>query len=311
MHLTPGDPVELMMGQAGHVTKEEIELLREQYHLDKPLIEQYWLFVKNIFRGDMGVSYFHKAPVTKVINSYLPATLELTLMSFLFSVLVGIPLGLVSGVKKNSVVDKTGSLITLFGISIPGFWLGIVLIIILSVKMGWMPSSGRIDSSVMIDTFTGFYLIDTLLAGNLSAFFSAIKHLILPTVTLGAPLLAITTRLVRASMLDVLKQDYVLFARAKGLPESIIYSKHCLRNALVPAISVVAVQTGLLLSGNMIIETVFSWPGIGRLVVEGIEMKNYPLVQGIVLFYAVCYVFLNFAADILYTVFNPKIEMRS
>jgi ABC-type dipeptide/oligopeptide/nickel transport system permease component len=308
MHLTPGDPVELMMSQAGHVTEEEIAALRKEYGLDLPFHRQYARFVGHAIRGDLGLSYKHRKPVAQVIATHLPATAELTLWSLGFALLFAIPVGVLCAVKRGSPWDWTAIGASLVGVSMPGFWLGLILLLIFAIGLKVLPVTGRIDHSLVFAPRTGLYVLDSVLSGDPAALWSALKHLILPAVTMGAPMAAITSRMVRTSMIEALQQDYVRFARAKGLPESVVVIKHALRNALIPTITVVALQTGLLLSGNMIIETVFSWPGVGRLAVQAIEARDYPLVQGVVLLYATTYVLLNLVADLLYSWVNPRIE---
>lgn len=308
MHLTPGDPVELMLSQVGHVTDEEVEQLRREWGLDLPLHRQYGRFLAGAVQGDLGTSFSRNEPVAHIIATHLPATLELTLCSLFIAVLFAIPVGVLCAVRRNSALDLTAIGSSLLGVSIPGFWLGIILMLIFAMKLEWFPVTGRLDHDIVFTPRTGLYVLDSILAGNATALWSAVAHLALPAVTLAAPMAAITTRMVRTSMIEALEQEYVRYARAKGLPESVVTVKHALRNALIPAITVIALQTGLLLSGNMIIETVFSWPGVGRLAVLAIEARDYPLVQGVVLLYATSYVLLNLAADVLYTWVNPRIE---
>lgn len=308
MHITPGDPVELMMSQAGSVTEEEVQAIRAEYGLDKPIYTQYYSFVTRAVRGDLGTSFVHRRPVLDVIAERVPATVELTLLALIVSLLIAIPLGVLSAVKHTSILDKAASVIALFGVSMPGFWLGIVLIIVFGAQLGWFPTSGRLSDYVMLETRTGYYVLDSILTGNTEALANALRHLLLPAITLGAALTAISTRLTRSSMLDVVRQDFVTYAKAKGMPSIVVTVKHALRNALIPTVTLAAVQVGVLLSGNMIVETVFGWPGIGSLAVNAINARNYPLVQGVVLIYAVSYVFLNLLADILYTYLNPRLR---
>ena len=308
MHITPGDPIELMMSQAGGVTDEQIQSIRAEYGLDKPIYVQYISFVTRAVQGDLGSSFVHKRPVTDVIAARVPATVELTVVALVFSLAIAIPLGVISAAKQYSLLDKGGSVFALFGVSMPGFWLGIVLIIVFGAQLGWLPTSGRLSDGMALESRTGYYLLDSILSGNTHAFIDALRHLILPAITLGAALTAVSMRLTRSSMLDVIRQDYVTFAKAKGLPSTVVIVKHALRNALIPTITLAAVQVGVLLSGNMIVETVFGWPGLGSLAVNAINARNYPLVQGVVLIYAVSYVVLNLVADILCTYLNPRLR---
>ena len=306
--LTPGDPVEIMLGDQ-HVTEELEQALRRDMGLDLPPHERFFKFLGNALRGDFGLSFYHRQPVVDVIASRLPATIELSLVALLFALTVAIPLGVLAAVKKNSILDRIATVTSLFGVSLPGFWFGILLILFFSVNLRWLPVSGNAGFSSEVEPITHLLLIDSLLRGRLDAFWDALRHIILPAITLGLPIASILMRVTRASMLDVLDRDYIAFAEAKGLSKSKILVKHALKNALIPTVTVAALQTGALLGGNMVVETVFGWPGLGRLVVESIFVRNYPLIQAAVLLYAVTYVMLNFVADILYTVLNPKVRL--
>ena len=308
IQLTPGDPVEIMLaGQ--RASAEQEAALRHDLGLDRPLSERYLVFLGNALRLDFGVSFFHRRPVWDVIAERLPATIELTLAALLLAVLVAIPLGVAAAVKRDTWLDRTLSAASLFGVSLPGFWFGLLLILLFAVQWGLLPVGGRIGFSDEVPRLSGFLLVDTLLAGNARAFGQALRHLLLPAVTLGLPASALVARVVRSSMAEVLLADYILFAEAKGLSRARVLGRHALKNALIPAVSVIAIETGSLLGGNMIVETVFGWPGLGRLVVESIFARNYPLVQAAVLFYATTYVVVNFCADLLYTVLNPRVRL--
>jgi peptide/nickel transport system permease protein len=309
MHLAPGDPVELMMGETGHVTEEEIEALRREYGLDRPLYQQFLSFTVNAFRGNFGRSFSKQRPVISLIRSRLPATVELSLISFLIAVVISVPLGVLSAVYRGSVVDRIVTVFSLGGISFPSFYLGIILMLIFGVGLEILPISGRSTYGSEPARITGFYLLDSLITGDIRAFASTLRHLILPAITLGGIAVAVTIRMIRANMVEVLGQDYIRTAKAKGLPEWRVVMKHALKNALIPTVSVLGLQIGVLLSGNMIVETVFSWPGLGSLAVEGIYARDYPLVQGIVMIYAATYVLINLAVDILYTWLNPRVEV--
>lgn len=309
IHLTPGDPIQIMLGEAGGVSQAEVDALRHEYGLDQPLLIQILHFVTNALRGNLGISITDQRPVTRVILEHIPATIELTLCALLFAIILGIPIGIIAAWKKNSAIDTGSTILSLLGISLPGFWLGIILMMIFSMRLEWLPVTGRIGYGIDFQTITGFYLFDSIVTGNLKAFWSAINHLILPAIALGAATTAITARMMRSSMLEVIQQDYILFARAKGLSETAIALRHALKNALIPVVSVIGLEIGVLLGGNMIIETVFGWPGLGRLAVDAIYARNYPLVQGVVLLYAITYVFINFITDFIYTMLNPRIEL--
>ena len=310
MALTPGDPVEIMIGDQ-NVTPEQAEQMRRDLGLDRPMYEQFFVFLGNAVQFDFGQSFYHRRPVSEVIAERLPATIELTLVAMIIALVTAIPLGVLAAVKKNSFLDRIATVGSLLGVSLPGFWFGILLLMLFAVHLNILPVAGRISYGYSADLtrYTGFLLIDTLLNGRLDAFRNAAAHIILPAITLGLPMTAILMRVTRTSMLEVLRQDYVTFAEAKGLSRQRIIYRHALKNALIPTVSVAAIETGSLLGGNMIIETVFGWPGLGRLVVESIFVRNYPLVQAAVLFYAVVYVMLNFFADILYTILNPRVKL--
>lgn len=309
MRLSPGDPVDIMMGQGGAVSQGEIEQLRSEFNLDKPLAEQLAIFLGGLARGDLGNSFTKKRPVAELISERLPATVELALGSLLFALLIAFPIGIVSAVKQNSLVDRLSMGGAFLGISMPAFWLGIVLIMIFSVKLRWLPVQGRIEYDAGLQQVTGFYVLDSIITGNRAALVSSIKHLILPSVALGAAVAAIVARVLRSSLLESLRSDYVRLARAKGASENRVVLKHALRNALIPTVTVVGLQVGVLLGGNMIVETVFGWPGLGRLVVDAIFSRDFPLVQGAVIVYAFTFIIANLVVDVLYTYLNPKIEL--
>lgn len=308
MALTPGDPVEIMLGDQ-HATKEQADALRRDMGLDLPIHERFATFLSNAVSGNFGLSFFHRRPVADVIAERLPATIELSLVALVLALAIAIPLGVLAAVKKNTILDRIATVGSLFGVSLPGFWFGILLLLLFAVNLRMLPVSGRIDYDYQITAVTHLLLIDTLLAGRIDAFGNALAHILLPAITLGLPMAAILMRVTRTSMLEVLSQDYVTFAQAKGLSQRRVLLRHALKNALIPTVTVAAIETGSLLGGNMIVETVFGWPGLGRLVVESIFVRNYPLVQAAVLFYAVTYVMLNFVADILYTVLNPRVKL--
>lgn len=308
MALTPGDPVQIMVGDQAITPEQEAEL-RRNLGLDRSMAERFFIFLKNAVQFDFGTSYYHGRPVGDVIAERLPATIELSLVALIVALATAIPLGVMAAIRKNSALDRLATVGSLLGVSLPGFWFGILLIMLFAVHLQVLPVSGRIGYSNEVATVSGFLLIDTLLAGNIAAFGDALRHLILPAITLGLPMTAILMRVTRTSMLEVMRQDYVTFAEAKGLSRRRVIYRHALKNALIPTVSVAAIETGSLLGGNMIVETVFGWPGLGRLVVESIFLRNYPLVQAAVLLYAVTYVLLNFLADILYTVLNPRVKL--
>jgi peptide/nickel transport system permease protein len=309
MRLTPGDPVDIMMGAGGAVSAGEMEQLRHEFHLDEPLHVQLWLFLKDAVQGDLGYSYIQKRPVTELIAERLPATIELALGALFFALLVAIPVGIYSAVRQYSLTDRLGMAGAFLGISMPAFWLGIILILLFSVRLKWLPVQGRLDFGIELQEITGMYVLDSILTANGTALVSSVKHLILPSIALGAAVAAIVARVLRSSMVETLRQDYVTLARAKGQKESVVVTKHALRNALIPTVTVVGLQVGVLLGGNMIVETVFGWPGLGRMVVSAIFERDFPLVQGTVMVYAFIFVIANLIVDILYHYLNPKIEL--
>ncbi|MGF6479153.1 ABC transporter permease [Paraburkholderia sp. JPY419] len=307
MWATPGDPVQVMLGDQ-RVSVEQVVALRHDMGLDLPPAARYVSFVWRALHGDFGRSFFHHRAVLGVIAERLPATIELTLAAAVLALLIGIPLGLIAGVRRGSVLDRLTSVGSLVGVSIPGFWLGLMLMVVFSVTLHLFPVSGRISYDARPPEITHLLLLDSLIAGRLDAFGNALRHLALPALTLAIPMAAVLMRVTRTSVIDVMRSDYVLFAEAKGLPRGRVLLLHVLKNALAPAVGVTMLEIGALLGGNMIVETIFSWPGVGRLVVEAIFARNYPLVQAAVLLYAVTFVILNFIGDLLYGVLNPRIQ---
>jgi len=309
MRLSPGDPVDLMMGEAGSVSPREMEALAREFRLDEPLHMQLYHFLAGLLRGDLGNSFVKRKPVARLVREHLPATVELAIGALVIALVIAIPIGIISAVKQHSILDRVSMAGAFLGISMPAFWMGIVLILVFSVYWHVFPSHGRLPFAVGLKTITGFYTIDSILTGNWSALASTLKHLFLPSLTLGAGTAATIARMTRSSMLEVLRQDYIVLARAKGLTEYAVVVKHALRNALIPTVTIVALQIGTFLGGNMIVETVFGWPGLGRLVVDAIQRRDFPLVQGAVIVYALTFVMANLLADIIYTFVNPKIEL--
>ncbi len=311
MRLTPGDPVDIMMGEQVGISAEEMSIVRQEFNLDKPLYAQLGLFLSDLARGDLGNSITRNASVNTLIAEQFPATIELALGALIFGLLVAVPIGIISAVRQYSLLDRLSMGGAFLGISMPPFWLGLVLMLIFAVRLRWLPVSGRIDTEVglSLQKVTGFYVLDSILTRNWTALGSSLKHLILPSITLGAALAAIVARVLRSSLVEVLRADYITLARSKGQTESLVVIKHALRNALIPTVTVVGLQVGALLGGNMIVETIFSWPGLGSLVVEAIFNRDFPLVQGAVMVYALTYVMANLVVDILYTFLNPKITL--
>jgi peptide/nickel transport system permease protein len=309
MRLTPGDPVDIMMGQGGAVSAGEMERLTQEFNLDKPLHVQLWLFLKDAVRGDLGYSYLQKRPVVELVFERLPATIELAVGASLIGLLIAMPIGILSAVKQNSIVDRFSMGGAFLGISMPPFWFGILLLLIFSVYLKWLPVQGRIAYDVSLEQVTGFFVLDSILTGNREALVSSLKHLFLPSLTQGAAMAAVVARVLRSSMLETLRSDYIVLARAKGASERRAVLKHALRNALIPTVTVVGLQIGVLLGGNMVVEAVFGWPGLGRMAVSAIFDRDFPLVQGTVMIYAFTFVMANLSVDVLYTYLNPKISL--
>lgn len=309
MRLMPGDPIDIMMGQGGAISAGEMEKLRQEFHLDLPLLDQLGIFLGDLLHGNLGYSYQQKLPVVDLIAGRLPATIELAIGALLVGLASAIPIGILSAVRQNSWLDRISMTVAFLGISMPGFWLGIVLLLVFAVNFQWLPVQGRLSHEVMLQEVTGFYVLDSLITGNRAALASSLRHLVLPSITLGAPMAAVVARVLRSSMLETMRADYVTLARAKGAPESGVVLHHALRNALIPTVTVVGLQIGVLLGGNMIVETVFGWPGLGRTVVNAIFDRDFPLVQGAVMIYAFIFVLTNLIVDIIYTYLNPKIQI--
>ncbi len=309
MRVFSPDPAPVVLGQ--HATQEQMEAWREGNGLNEPVVQQYLLYVRDALQGDLGTSYYTDTPVSEEIGARFPATIELALAAITFASIVGVTLGVIAAVKKNSIFDAGGTLIALIGVSIPIFWLGIMLIMVFSGYLHWLPSGGRINVMLEPTEVTGFYMIDALLEGNMAAFQDAAIHLVLPALALGMYSMAIITRMTRSSMLETLGQDYVRTARAKGLTEGKVIGKHALRNSLIPVITVIGLQFGALLGGALLTESVFSWPGIGKFTVDSIMRSDFPVVQGIVLLVAVVFVTVNLMADLIYAFLDPRIKYSS
>ena len=307
IHLIPGDPVMLMAGERG-INPQRHAKLKAQLGLDQPLTVQYAKYVKGIFHGDLGKSIVTKKPVFLEFMALFPATVELSLFAMFFAIVVGLPAGVIAGVKRGSVFDHTVMGVSLTGYSMPIFWWGLLLILFFSVNLGWTPVSGRISALYWIDADTGFMLIDALRSDEKGAFISALSHLILPSIVLGTIPLAVIARMTRSSMLEVLQEDYVRTARAKGLAPWRVTLIHALRNALIPVITIIGLQTGVLLAGAILTETIFAWPGVGKWIVESIRRRDYPSVQGGILLIASLIILVNMLVDIMYGIINPRIR---
>jgi dipeptide transport system permease protein len=307
IHLIPGDPVETLSGERGMDPARRERLLHE-FGLDRPLPVQYLDYVRHVLQGDLGTSLTTHEPVLKEFTTLFPATIELALCAMLLSVLVGLPAGVLAAVKRNSVADYAVMGVALTGYSMPIFWWALLLILFFSVQLGWTPVSGRIAVEFDVPATTGFLLVDAWRSGEPGALRSTLSHLILPSIALGTIPLAVIARMTRSSMLEVLREDYVRTARAKGLPRWRVIVVHALRNALIPVITVIGLQVGLLLSGAILTETIFSWPGVGNWLVHGVLARDYPVVQGGILLIATIVITVNLIVDLLYGVVNPRIH---
>jgi ABC-type dipeptide/oligopeptide/nickel transport system permease component len=304
IHAAPGDPADLLLSD--EASAADIAEARRRWGLDQPIYVQYLRFLANIVSGDLGMSFKYSDPVIGLIGERLPATIELAIASLLIAVLIGIPLGVWAGAKPNSWADNLGSVFGFFGISMPSFWLGIMLILIVSGYFNWLPSSGR--STYGVGHGSDFYVIQSLLTGNMKTAWDGIKYIIMPAIALGTGMMGLVMRVTRSSVLEIMSEDYVRTARAKGLGERTVLWRHVLRNALVPVITVVGLELGTLLSGSIIVETVFAWPGSGSLLIAAIQSRDYPLITGTVLTYTIAFVVINFAIDMLYALIDPRIR---
>ncbi|MDU6374719.1 MAG: ABC transporter permease subunit [Bradyrhizobium sp.] len=279
IRLIPGDPIETMAGERG-IDPARLAQLRKDYGFDQPVLVQYGFYLSRLVHGDFGRSIVTHEPVIAEFQSLFPATVELSICAILFALCIGLPAGIIAAVRRNSIFDHGVMGISLTGYSMPIFWWGLLLILLFSVQLGWTPVSGRIAVQYFIEPVTGFLLVDTLLAGDVGAFRSALSHLVLPTIVLGTVPLAVIARMTRSAMLEVLGEDYIRTARAKGLPRFRVIAIHALRNALIPVVTVIGLQVGVLFTGAILTETIFSWPGVGKWLIEGINRRDYPVLQG-------------------------------
>jgi len=308
VRLIPGDPALVMLGE--RATDESVARVRAQLGLDEPIYKQYLIFLGNALHGDLGTSILRGEPVAEQLAHRFPATVELAVSAIIIALVIGIPAGILSAVRRGSVFDMGSMLVALTGVSMPIFWLGLMLIFLFAVVLHWLPTGGRMPAGMRVEPITNFMLIDTLLRGNIPAFAQAVRHLILPAIALATIPMAIIARMTRSAMLESLGNDYTRTAHAKGLQERTVVGRHVLRNAWLPIITVVGLQVGFLLSGAILTETVFSWPGIGRWLVEAIFARDYPIVQGVTLFIAVIFVVVNLLVDVLYAFVDPRIRFE-
>jgi len=287
LFIIPGDPAEtILTGPGGGADPKAVEEFRIKMGLDKPIYIQYFTWLESILHGNLGYSYLSKRPVIETILSSFHATLKLAIVSLIISLMISIPLGIISAIKQYSAIDNISMAGALLGVSMPNFWQGLLLILLFAVTLGWLPVAGYGDH------------------GDL-------EHIILPAITLGTSSAAITTRLMRSTMLETINQDYIQAARAKGLSERVVIGKHALKNALIPVVTMIGLNFGYLLDGSVVVETIFAWPGIGLLMVESIYMRDYPMIQGCILFVAIIFIFVNLMVDILYTYLDPRIRYET
>lgn len=308
LRMIPGDPAQLLLGEFAN--PEELASLREQLGLNQSLLTQYWIYLSNILQGDLGNSIRTNAPVAGEIWVRLIATLELSLAAMFIATAIGVAAGVLSAVKQYSFWDYGSMFLALVGVSMPIFWLGLMLIYLFSVKFPILPMMGRISLGLEVPEVTGLVLVDSMLAGNLQAFTSGVKHLILPSFTLATIPMAIVARITRSSMLEVMSKDYIRTARAKGMAEQVVVLRHGLRNAFLPVVTVIGLNLGILLGGAVLTETIFSWPGLGRYVVDSLAGRDYAAVQGCILVFAALMAIINLAVDLIYVVLDPRIRVH-
>ncbi len=308
IRLVPGDPIEVRRGERG-IDPERLAFLRHEMGLDQPIWKQFFDYVSDILHGNFGVSLVSKTPVFEEFLKLFPATLELTLCAMLFAVLLGVPAGVIAAARRGGVYDQSLMGLALTGYSMPIFWWGLILILLMSNTLGLTPVSGRVDLiKYFYPPVTGFALIDSLVSGQKGAFWDAVRHLILPTIVLGTVPLAVIARMTRSSMLEVLEEDYVRTARAKGLSARRVIGVHALRNALIPVVTVIGLQAGTLLAGAVLTETIFSWPGVGKWLIESIGRRDYPALQGGIMLIATIVIIFNLLIDFIYGLINPRIR---
>jgi len=308
IRLTPGDPARILAGE--HANQETVEQIREKWGLDEPLYVQYFVWLNQAVRGNLGRSITTHHYVVSEIMDRFPNTLELTVMAMIIAIAAGIVAGIVSATRQYSIFDYASMVGALFGISMPVFWLGLMLMFIFGLVLDWFPIAGRLDVSIDLQRVTGFYVIDSIITGNWVALGDTLKHLVLPSVALATIPMAMIARMTRSSMLEVIRQDYIRTERAKGLPERLVIYRHALKNALIPIVTVIGLNFGLLLQGAILTETVFSWPGLGRYAVQAVYARDYPAIQGSVLFIAGTFVLVNLLTDVIYAYVNPRIRYR-
>lgn len=320
--LIPGDPAVAMLGE--HASTENVARIREQLGLNRPMFldrdaleegslskffdSQYIRYLGRLLRLDLGNSIHRRIPVAETLAIRFPATVELALLSMLIAVAIGVPVGIISASRRGSVLDSVTMIGSLVGVSMPIFWLGLMEIMLFGVFLNWLPTGGRLGTGIEVKAITHLVLVDSLLTGNFEALGDAIKHILMPTIALATIPMAIIARMTRSSILDVLQEDYIRTARAKGLAERVVLFRHALKNAFLPVITIIGLQTGILMGGAVLTETIFSWPGIGKWIYDAILGRDYPIVQGGTLLIAVIFVFFNLFVDLSYAYLDPRIH---
>ncbi len=308
LHFTPGDPAELLMGE--RATDEALAQIREHLGLNEPIHVQYGMFLKRLAKGDLGETIWTRQKVWTEVKQRFPATIELALVALFISCFFGIVFGIISATKQYSIFDYISMVGALAGVSMPIFWLGLVFMLIFSINLGWLPISGRLGIEYDIETITNFYIVDALLTRNWPALKDALWHIIMPAVTLSTIPMAIVARMTRSAMLEVLRQDYIKTAKAKGLSQFMVIFKHALRNALIPVVTTIGLQFGVLLGGAILTETIFAWPGVGKWMYDAVMQRDYMVIQGGTLFIAAIFIVINLCVDVLYAVINPRISVQ-
>ena len=308
LHMTPGDPAELLLGE--RATEEALVELREHLGLNEPLYVQYGMFLKRLMKGDLGETIWTRQKVWIEVKQRFPATIELTLAALCIACFFGIIFGIISATKQYSIFDYVSMLGALAGVSMPIFWLGLIFMLIFSLNLGWLPISGRLSIDIDLEIITNFYILDAVLTRNWAALKDALWHIIMPAVTLSTIPMAIVARMTRSAMLEVLRQDYIKTAKAKGLSNFIVTFKHALRNALIPVVTTVGLQFGVALGGAILTETIFAWPGVGKWMYNAVMQRDYMVIQGGTLIIAAVFVVINLCVDVLYAVINPRISVQ-
>lgn len=306
-HAIPGDPARMMAGQKA--SREAVENIRKSLGLDRPLPEQYLRYLVGLAKGDLGMSIRNQRPVLDDLENFFPATLELTLLSIIFCISVGLPLGILSAIRRNHPIDHMARVFSVIGVSMPVFWLGLMLLLLFYSHLGWLPGSGRLDVSMTPPAHvTGMYLVDTLLEGSWEKFTNAFSHILLPAFCLSYVYLAIITRIARSSMLSAMGQEFITTARANGISEFAVVLKHGLKNALIPTVTITGLSIGELLGGAILTETIFDWPGMGKYVVDSVGFLDFPAIMGFTLVVSLIYVIVNLLVDVLYAFLDPQIR---